>query len=153
MPAEKSNIDGENVHFAVFDEIHEYQDYSLINIMKNSCCMRTQPLVVYITTAGFALDGPLMDMVEQAQDTLKNYEDDINSRTFYYIASLDNKKEAQDPTKWVKANPNIGLMQMADMITDFKSVKRVPQEYANWLTKQLNIFADADDSDKPDNSF
>lgn len=145
MSAEKSNKDGENVHFAVFDEIHEYQDYSLINVMKNSRGTRTQPLIVYITTAGFVLDGPLMDMVEQAQDTLKNYEDDINSRTFYYIASLDNEKETEDPTKWVKANPNIGLMQMVDMITDFKSAKRVPREYADWLTKRFNIFADADE--------
>lgn len=145
MSAEKSNKDGENVHFAVFDEIHEYQDYSLINVMKNSRGTRTQPLIVYITTAGFVLDGPLMDMVEQAQDTLKNYEDDINSRTFYYIASLDHEKETEDPTKWVKANPNIGLMQMVDMITDFKSAKRVPREYADWLTKRFNIFADADE--------
>lgn len=145
MSAEKSNKDGENVHFAVFDEIHEYQDYSLINVMKNSRGTRTQPLIVYITTAGFVLDGPLMDMVEQAQDTLKNYEDDINSRTFYYIASLDNEKETEEPTKWVKANPNIGLMQMVDMITDFKSAKRVPREYADWLTKRFNIFADADE--------
>ena len=144
MSAEKSNKDGANVHFAVFDEIHEYQDYSLINVMKNSCVTRTQPLIVYITTAGFVLDGPLTDMVEQAQDTLKNYGDDINSRTFYYIASLDNEKETEEPTKWVKANPNIGLMQMVDMITDFKSAKRIPREYADWLTKRFNIFADAD---------
>ena len=145
MSAEKSNKDGANVHFAVFDEIHEYQDYSLINVMKNSCVTRTQPLIVYITTAGFVLDGPLTDMVEQAQDTLKNYGDDINSRTFYYIASLDNEKETEEPTKWGKANPNIGLMQMVDMITDFKSAKRVPREYADWLTKRFNIFADADE--------
>ena len=37
------------------------------------------------------------------------------------------------------------------MITDFKSAKHVPQEYADWLTKQFNIFADV--SDKPDNDF
>lgn len=145
MSAEKSNKDGENVHFAVFDEIHEYQDYSLINVMKNSRGTRTQPLIVYITTAGYVLDGPLMDMVEAAEDTLKNYDDDINSRTFYYIARLDDEKEADDPTKWVKANPNIGLMQMTDMITDYKSAKRVPREHADWLTKRFNIFAEGDE--------
>ena len=36
-------------------------------------------------------------------------------------------------------------MQMVDMITDFKSAKRVPREYADWLTKRFNIFADADE--------
>ena len=36
------------------------------------------------------------------------------------------------------------LMQMVDMIADFKSAKRIPREYAEWLTKCFNIFADAD---------
>ena len=145
MSAEKSNKDGENVHFAVFDEIHEYQDYALINVMKNSRGMREQPLIVYITTAGYVLDGPLVDMVDQAHDTLKNYDDDINNRTFYFIAALDKEEEVNDPTKWIKANPNIGLMKMADMINDFKDARRVPNQYADWLTKRFNIFAEADE--------
>lgn len=145
MSAEKSNKDGENVHFAVFDEIHEYQDYSLINVMKNSRGTRTQPLIVYITTAGYVLDGPLVDMVDQGHDTLSNYDDDIDTRTFYYLACLDDKEEVNDPTKWVKANPNIGLMQLADMIGDFKDDRRVPAKLADWLTKRFNIFSEVDE--------
>lgn len=145
MSAEKSNKDGENVHFAVFDEIHEYQDYSLINVMRNSRGMRVQPLIVYITTAGYVLDGPLVDMIDQGHDTLDNYDDDINNRTFYYLASLDDKDEVNDPKKWVKANPNIGLMQLADMISDFKDERRVPAQFADWLTKRFNIFSEVDE--------
>lgn len=145
MSAEKSNKDGENVHFAVFDEIHEYQDYSLINVMRNSRGTRTQPLIVYITTAGYVLDGPLVDMIDQGHDTLENYDDDIDNRTFYFLACLDDKKEANEPTKWVKANPNIGLMQLADMISDYKDERRVPAQFADWLTKRFNIFSEVDE--------
>ena len=145
MSAEKSNKDGENVHFAVFDEIHEYQDYSLINVMRNSRGTRTQPLIVYITTAGYVLDGPLVDMIDQGHDTLKNYDDNINDRTFYYLASLDDKSEADNPSVWVKANPNIGLMQLGDMITDYQSERRVPAQFADWLTKRFNIFSEVDE--------
>ena len=145
MSAEKNNKDGENVHFAVFDEIHEYQDYSLINVMRNSRGTRKQPLIVYITTAGYVLDGPLVDMVDQGHDTLDNYDDDINNRTFYYLASLDDKEEVNDPKMWVKANPNIGLMQLADMITDFQNERRVPAQFADWLTKRFNIFSEVDE--------
>lgn len=145
MSAEKNNKDGENVHFAVFDEIHEYQDYSLINVMRNSRGTRKQPLIVYITTAGYVLDGPLVDMVDQGHDTLDNYEDDINNRTFYYLASLDDKEEVNDPKMWVKANPSIGLMQLADMITDFQNERRVPAQFADWLTKRFNIFSEVDE--------
>lgn len=145
MSAEKNNKDGENLHFGVFDEIHEYEDYTLINVMKRSRGTRKQPLIVYITTAGYVLDGPLVDMIDQGHDVLKNYDEDIDERTFYYLAALDDKKEMNDPSKWVKANPNIGLMQLADMITDFKKNRRTPSELADWITKQFNIFSEVDE--------
>lgn len=145
MSAEKNNKDGENLHFGVFDEIHEYEDYTLINVMKRSRGTRKQPLIVYITTAGYVLDGPLTDFIEQGHDALENYDDGINERTFYYLASLDKKSEMNDPSMWVKANPNIGLMSLSDMINDFKSDRRSPKELADWLTKQFNIFSEVDE--------
>ena len=145
MSAEKNNKDGENLHFGVFDEIHEYEDYTLINVMKRSRGTRKQPLIVYITTAGYVLDGPLVDMIDQGHDVLKNYDEDIDERTFYYLAALDDKEEMNDPSTWVKANPNIGLMQLADMITDFKKNRRTPSELADWITKQFNIFSEVDE--------
>lgn len=145
MSAEKNNKDGENLHFGVFDEIHEYEDYTLINVMKRSRGTRKQPLIVYITTAGYVLDGPLVDMIDQGHDVLQNYDEDIDERTFYYLAALDDKEEMNDPSKWVKANPNIGLMQLADMITDFKKNRRTPSELADWVTKQFNIFSEVDE--------
>ena len=74
MSAEKKDKDGENLSFGVFDEIHEYEDYDLINVMKRSRGTRKQPLIVYITTAGTVLDGPLVDMVDSGKDCLKNYD-------------------------------------------------------------------------------
>lgn len=145
LSAEKNNKDGENLHFGVFDEIHEYQDYSLINVMKRSRGTRKQPLIVYITTAGSVLDGPLTDYIDQGKDCLKNYDDNINERTFYYMASLDDPKEADDPRMWVKANPNFGLMEITDLINDYKKDRRSPKELADWITKQFNIFADTDE--------
>ena len=145
MSAEKKDKDGENLHFGVFDEIHEYEDYTLINVMKRSRGTRKQPLIVYITTAGTVLDGPLIDMIDNGHDCLKNLDDDVDERTFYYLASLDDKTEIYDPRKWIKANPNLGLMQFKDMISDFKKDKRSPRELADWVTKQFNIFAETDD--------
>ena len=145
MSAEKNNKDGENLHFGVFDEIHEYEDYTLINVMKRSRGTRKQPLIVYITTAGYVLDGPLVDMIDQGHDTLSNYDQDIDERTFYFLASLDDKEEMNKPSMWIKANPNIGLMQLGDMITDFKKNRRTPSELADWVTKQFNIFSEVDE--------
>lgn len=142
MSAEKNNKDGENLHFGVFDEIHEYEDYTLINVMKRSRGARKQPLIVYITTAGFVLDGPLIDFIDQGHETLENYDDNLNEQNFYFLACLDDEKEINEPEMWVKANPNLGLMNLGSLLNDFKKDRRSPKEYADWLTKQFNIFAD-----------
>lgn len=143
--SDSKKLDGLNTHFAIFDEIHEFKDYKLINVIKKSRGTRTQPLIWYITTAGYILDGPLMQYFENGCDCLENYEDGLDERIFYYLAKIDNPEEANDPTKWIKANPNIGLMSFVDLVTDWKSDKKSPQERADWLTKQFNLFSDIDE--------
>ena len=66
--------------YRYFDEIHEFKDYKLISVIKNSRAARLQPLLIYITTAGFQLNGPLVDMVEAGKDTLNGIIED--ERTF-----------------------------------------------------------------------
>lgn len=144
MSAEKKK-DGENLHFGCFDEVHDFKDYVLINVMKRSRAMRKQPLIMYITTAGTVLDGPLMDMYEQGKECLENYDDNLDERTFYFLAQLDHAKEADSPELWVKANPNICLMDMVSLITDYKKDRNNPQELADWITKQFNLFSDIDE--------
>lgn len=145
MSAEKKDKDGENLSFGVFDEIHEYEDYDLINVMKRSRGMRKQPLIVYITTAGTVLDGPLVDMVNAGQDCLKNLDQNVDERTFYFLASVDSEDEIYDPNMWIKANPNLGLMDFAGLIGDFQHDKKSPRQLADWVTKQFNLFAETDD--------
>ena len=62
--SDSEKLDGLNTHIGIFDEIHEFKDYKLISVIKNSRATRLQPLLIYITTAGFQLNGPLVDMVE-----------------------------------------------------------------------------------------
>lgn len=145
MSAEKNNKDGENLHFGVFDEIHAFKDWDLISLMKQSRGSRKQPLIVYISTAGFVLDGPLMSMVQAGQECLESYDSGLDERTFYYLAKLDKIEEADDPELWVKANPNICLMNVPSLVGDYVKDKRTPSEYGNWLTKQFNIFSSTDE--------
>lgn len=145
MSAEKSDKDGENLHFGVFDELHEYKDYELINVMKKSRGMRKQPLILYITTAGYVLDGPLMQYYENGKECLENLDDNLDERTFYFLAKLDKPEEADQPELWIKANPNIGLMDFVNLVSDWKKERKISQERADWLTKQFNLFSDVDE--------
>ncbi|WP_261986361.1 terminase TerL endonuclease subunit, partial [Enterococcus faecium] len=84
-------------------------------------------------------DGPLMSYFEQGVDCLEHLEDDIDERTFYYLAKLDSAEEADDPRLWIKANPNICLMNFVGMLDDYVKDKKDPKEYADWITKQFNL--------------
>ncbi|WP_288946978.1 terminase large subunit [uncultured Leuconostoc sp.] len=151
LSAEKSGKDGYNTHLAVFDEIHEYKDYSLINVMRNSMGMRSQPMTIYITTAGYELNGPLVEIVGTARAVLSHYENNENERTFYYMASMDSEEEIDDPNLWIKANPNFPMMQGLKMLGDWKKSRRVPGERLDWITKVFNIFSESSEMSFLDN--
>lgn len=143
--SDSKRLDGLNTHLGIFDEIHEFKDFKLINVIKKSRGARKQPLIIYITTAGYVLDGPLMQYFENGKECLENLEDNLDERTFYYIAKLDKPEEADRPELWIKANPNIGLMDFVNLVSDWKKERKVPQERADWLTKQFNLFSDVDE--------
>lgn len=140
--SDSERLDGLNTHIGVFDEIHEYKDYKLINVIKNSRQSRRQPLLIYITTAGYQLDGPLVTYYEQAVDVLNG--DIKDERTFYYIAELDDETEFDKPKMWIKANPNMHVsINLNDMIEDWEKAKRTPAERNDFITKRFNIFVDS----------
>lgn len=142
--ADSGKLDGLNTHIGVFDEIHEYKDYKLISVIKNSRQSRKQPLLIYITTAGFQLDGPLVDMVESGKDALDGVVED--ERTFYFLASLDDNDDLDDSNNWVKANPNLGAaINLEEMKEDWEKAKRIPAERGDFVTKRFNIFVNNDE--------
>jgi phage terminase large subunit-like protein len=137
--SDSEKLDGLNTHLGIFDEIHEFKDYKLINVIKKSRGSRKQPLILYITTAGYQLDGPLVNYYEQSSDVLEEVISD--ERTFYFIAELDNEKEFEKPENWIKANPNMGVSLDLDiLIEDWEKDKRTPEERSDFITKQFNFF-------------
>lgn len=142
--SDSEKLDGLNTHIGIFDEIHEFKDYKLISVIKNSRAARLQPLLIYITTAGFQLNGPLVDMVEAGKDTLNGIIED--ERTFYYLASLDDEDDINDSKNWIKANPNIGVsIDIEVMKEEWIKAKRIPAERGDFITKRFNIFANNDE--------
>ena len=141
--SDSKRLDGLNTHLGIFDEIHEFKDFKLINVIKKSRGARRQPLIIYITTAGYVLDGPLMDFYETGKNVVNGIE--IDDRTFYFLAKLDNPEEADHPELWIKANPNICLMDFVNLVSDWKRDKKSMQQRADWMTKQFNIFSDVDE--------
>jgi phage terminase large subunit-like protein len=145
--SDSKRLDGLNPHLAIFDEIHEYRDFKLINIIARKTVKRTQPLILYITTMGTVIDGPLAFYYDQFSDVLNgNIKEDVADRMFAYIAELDEHDDPEDSSLWIKANPGLGkTLQLAELREKWERNKLIPSERADFLCKQLNIMVNADD--------
>lgn len=147
--SDSRKLDGLNPSMGIFDELHAYRDYKLINVIKRGMNKRRQPLALYITTMGTVLDGPLMDFyglftLAMQEDALRS---DVADRMFSFICELDENDDVEDWTKWPKANPSIGVLLDIDQLrADWERCKHVPQERSDFICKQLNIFTNNSDA-------
>ncbi len=148
LSSDSHKQDGLNPHMAIFDEIHESKDFKLFNVMRNGMGARSQPLMLYITTMGTVLDGPLAqyyDRFTKAMDGTLPAE--IGDRMFMFFAELDSLSEIDQPDMWVKANPSLGvLIDPKQMRLDWERAKLVPSERADFITKRFNIMVDASEA-------
>ena len=99
---------GGNTHFAVVDELHTFQSRELVDVIESSVGSRTQPLLVYITTADFDRPGSICN--EKLSYACKVRDRVIENDEFLpvvFAASHDD--DWRDPQTWRKANPNLGV--------------------------------------------
>lgn len=145
--SDSKRLDGLNPHLAIFDEIHEYRDFKLINIIARKTIKRTQPLILYITTMGNVIDGPLAYYYDQFDDAMNgNLKPDVADRMFAYIAELDAEDDVEDTRNWIKANPGLGYtLKIEELREKWERNKLIPSERADFICKQLNIMVNADD--------
>jgi phage terminase large subunit-like protein len=65
---------------------------------------------------------------------------------FIYIDEIDERDDPDDSGCWGKANPSLGaLLQLDDLVDKWEKAKLVPAERVNFINKQLNVFAQADE--------
>ena len=105
--ADASVLDGLNVSMGVLDEYHEAKDRKLYDVIKSSMGMRTQPLMVVITTAGFNLEGPCYDMYKLSLEILHNVKKDDSYFSFIY--QMDEDDDIDDEKNWYKCQPNLDV--------------------------------------------
>lgn len=149
LASDPTTLDGKNVHLAIFDEVQDYRDYKFMSRLKKKIIKRRQPLIIYISTLGSVIDGPLMDLYILggkilAQDQAVSQV--AADRMFVYIDEIDENDDPNDSSCWIKANPSIGaLLKMDDLIADWERCKLVPAERSDWINKQLNVFTNVDE--------
>lgn len=131
--------DGLRPGVVVFDEIHEYEEYSQIKVFKSALGKKKNPRTFYITTNGYLRGGVLDDFLEEAKDILSG--EDKESRMLPLLYHIEDKKEIHDIKMWEKANPSLRYFPdlLATMKSEYKKTFKRPQMLLEFLTKRMNL--------------
>ena len=92
---------------AVADELHEWPDGELHDVVHKGTVARKQPLEVLITTAGVPGVGYGWELHEYAVEIIKGNREDPTFLPLIYAA--DPEDDWTSPETWKKANPNYGI--------------------------------------------
>lgn len=144
--------DSLNPSIFIMDEMHAHKTLEFFNVMKSGMVMRTNPLGLITSTAGFNKDYPFYLMLETAKQVLEgSVQDDI---TFYALYTLDDDDDVEDTSTWIKANPNLGVTVTLDSLkAEWEKAKLTITEKNNFITKNLNRYLDGQDQWIPDDIY
>lgn len=137
VSADANRLDGLNISAAVIDEYHAAPNNAVSEVLSSSVGMRTQPLIIYVTTSGFDLTSPCYQMHNTCVEVLHGKLQDDSLAAF--IFELDEDDDIEDPKNWLKCQPNLGLTVTEDYIkSELVKAKNNPSLMTNFKTKILN---------------
>lgn len=153
LGSNSDTLDGLNPISAVCDELHEWPDRALLDVIEDAFGARINWHVIQITTAGKNKQGICYTERKHGIDILEGrFKKDDKLVLIYTVDEedvLDNGKVSYtrcltDQTVWFKANPNLGTGKQLDyMVTKAEKASQIPSELTTFLNKQLNIWTDA----------
>ena len=139
VAADASKLDGYNASAFVCDELHEFPDGSVFNVLQSSQGMREQPIGICITTAGFNLSSFCYQMRSSMVELLYNKKQDDSQ--FAIIFTLDKEDDYDNEDVWQKSSPNLGVTVKKDYLKQqAQQAKNNPTLLTSYLTKLQNIW-------------
>lgn len=132
------NLDGLNVHFCLFDEMHANTNRDQYDLIKQGMSARKQPLLLAITTNGFERENLFDDQYDYACGILDGKVKD--DRFLPVIYELDDRNEWLDERCWVKANPGLGTVKSWEYLRDaVNKGMQDPSFLPTLMTKDFNM--------------
>lgn len=141
--------DGYNTHLGIVDEYHAFVNNDVPNLLQTSMGMRRNPMLIFITTAGFNMFSPCKEYRDLCVEILHGKKED--NSIFAAIYELDEDDDWTDPSVWKKGCPSLGITVDEEyMHSQIKKAINNPSEEVNVKTKNLNIWCQSQDIWIPD---
>lgn len=137
MSSDANFGDGFNPSIAIIDEYHAMKDNDIPNVLVSGMGMRTQPLMLYITTAGFNLFSPCKKYRDMCEEILRGVKHD--DTIFALIYELDKDDNIEDSKVWKKCCPSLGITVTDDyMRQQLTMMNNNPADEVHIKTKTFN---------------
>ena len=150
--SDSMGLDGWNTSTAIIDEFHAAKDWRLYDVLISSMGMRTQPLMLIITTAGFLVGDtyPCYSMYSTCKQILNNIKED--DTMFSLLYELDEYDDWQDEKNWIKCSPSLGQTvryeymreQIQDAVNNTSLEVGVRTKNLNQFVQSSNIWISRD---------
>ena len=131
--------DGLRSGIVVFNEIHQYPNYDNINVFTTGLGKKKHPRRSYYTTNGDVREGPLDDLLDEAEDILRSGADDNGLLPF--ICKLDSKEDVHDEANWPKANPSLPYLPnlLSEIRKEYRDWSKNPDRLPAFMSKRMNL--------------
>lgn len=131
--------DGKRSACLIFDEIHEYITYAMINVFTSGFGKRKHSRTFKITTNGHVRDGVLDKELAICEDILNGTIP--NSKTLPLLYRVSDEKEIYNPEMWHKANPSLKYLPILQdtMQKEFEKMKYDEEIKTEFYTKRMNF--------------
>ena len=145
LSADGHTLDGLNIHCAVVDELHAHKTRDVHDVLETGLGKRPQSLLWEITTAGSNKHGICYEVRDYA---LKMLSGDMTGPAadalFAIVYTVDEGDDPYSEETLRKANPNWGVSVDPNIVLQTAAkARQVATARANYLTKHLNIWVDA----------
>lgn len=137
LGADADSMDGLNIHGAIVDELHAHKTRAIVDVLETATGARRQPLIFYITTAGFDRHSVCWERHAYTERVLEGVLQDDAS--FGFIAAAEERDDWRDPRTWAKANPNLNVsVNLEDLDRKAKRAAEIPAEQNAFRRLHLN---------------
>ena len=137
LTSEAASKHGYNSHLVVIDELHAQPDRELVDVLTSSTGTRTQPIVIYVTTADFDRPSICNAKLEYAQKVRDGLIDDPRFLPVIYETATDADWESEEV--WKQANPGLGTIKSLEyMRRECGKAKEEPSYQATFRRLELN---------------
>jgi phage terminase large subunit-like protein len=143
LSAEAFTKHGLNAHGVIFDELHAQPDRELVDVMQTSMGARRQPMLVYITTAGYDRKSICWEIWKYAESVQAGLIQDDTFLPMIYAAAIEDDWKSEDT--WRKSNPNLGVSVKLDFLrTECARAVEMPAYENTFRQLHLNQWTEQD---------